>query len=121
MCERDGRRNRDKVKLELPLRHPLVREREAGELLAVLSRSEHAGPGRRGAGPGAWTPRSRAHSPTLCGLWGAARPKDGCWRCGGRGTGRPDQREENERASGHTRSDIDRWTDEGGGPVAGPG
>ena len=53
LCERHGRRNRYKVKLELPLRHPLVREREVGELLAVLSRSEHAGPGRRVVGPGA--------------------------------------------------------------------
>jgi DNA-binding MarR family transcriptional regulator len=34
--ERHGRRNRYKVKSELPLRHPLVREREVGELLAAL-------------------------------------------------------------------------------------
>jgi DNA-binding MarR family transcriptional regulator len=34
--ERHGRRNRYKVMSELPLRHPLVREREVGELLAAL-------------------------------------------------------------------------------------
>ncbi len=34
--ERHGRRNRYKVKSELPLRHPLVREREVGDLLAAL-------------------------------------------------------------------------------------
>jgi DNA-binding transcriptional ArsR family regulator len=45
--ERHGRRNRYKVKPELPLRHPLVREREVGELLEVLSRSER--PARAGA------------------------------------------------------------------------
>jgi DNA-binding MarR family transcriptional regulator len=36
--ERQGRRNSYKVKLEMPLRHPLVQEREVGELLQVLSR-----------------------------------------------------------------------------------
>ncbi len=36
--ERHGRRNRYKVKLELPLRHPLVQEREVGDLLKVLLR-----------------------------------------------------------------------------------
>ncbi len=36
--ERDGRRNRYQVKPELPLRHPLVQEREVGELLNVLLR-----------------------------------------------------------------------------------
>jgi len=34
--ERQGRRNRYQVKPELPLRHPLVQEREVGELLEVL-------------------------------------------------------------------------------------
>ena len=38
--ERHGRRNRYKVKPELPLRHPLVREREVGELLDALERPE---------------------------------------------------------------------------------
>src|SRR5687768_4620887 len=38
--EREGRRNRYKVKAELPLRHPLVQERAIGDLLAVLHRSE---------------------------------------------------------------------------------
>jgi DNA-binding MarR family transcriptional regulator len=38
--ERHGRRNRYKIKPELPLRHPLVQERQVGELLAVLTRSE---------------------------------------------------------------------------------
>jgi DNA-binding transcriptional ArsR family regulator len=43
--ERHGRRNRYKVKPELPLRHPLVREREVGDLLEALRRPERA---RRG-------------------------------------------------------------------------
>jgi DNA-binding MarR family transcriptional regulator len=34
--ERHGRRNRYKVKPELPLRHPLVGEREIGELIDAL-------------------------------------------------------------------------------------
>ena len=34
--ERHGRRNRYKVKPELPLRHPLVHDREVGDLLKVL-------------------------------------------------------------------------------------
>jgi DNA-binding MarR family transcriptional regulator len=38
--ERHGRRNRYKVKPGLPLRHPLVAEREVGELLGVLLRPE---------------------------------------------------------------------------------
>jgi DNA-binding transcriptional ArsR family regulator len=38
--ERHGRRNRYKVQPELPLRHPLVREREVGELLDALRRPE---------------------------------------------------------------------------------
>jgi DNA-binding MarR family transcriptional regulator len=37
--ERQGRRNRYQVKHELPLRHPLVQEREVGDLLKVLSES----------------------------------------------------------------------------------
>ena len=36
--ERHGRRNRYKVKPELPLRHPLVHDREVGDLLKVLLR-----------------------------------------------------------------------------------
>src|ERR687898_2157562 len=35
--ERLGRRNRYQVNHELPLRHPLVQEREVGDLLKVLS------------------------------------------------------------------------------------
>lgn len=38
--ERHGRRNRYEVKPELPLRHPLVNEREVGDLLNVLLRPE---------------------------------------------------------------------------------
>src|SRR5436190_7014467 len=34
--EREGRRNRYQVVAELPLRHPLVQEREVGDLLGVL-------------------------------------------------------------------------------------
>src|SRR5215213_766589 len=34
--EREGRRNRYQVVPELPLRHPLVRGREVGDLLEVL-------------------------------------------------------------------------------------
>lgn len=34
--ERHGRRNRYQVVAELPMRHPLVQEREVGELLEVL-------------------------------------------------------------------------------------
>jgi DNA-binding MarR family transcriptional regulator len=41
--ERRGRRNRYKVKPEQPLRHPLVREREVGELLEALLRPESPG------------------------------------------------------------------------------
>jgi DNA-binding IclR family transcriptional regulator len=37
--ERQGRRNRYQVQPELPLRHPLVQEREVGELLKVPSES----------------------------------------------------------------------------------
>jgi hypothetical protein len=46
--ERHGRRNRYTVKPELPLRHPLVEEREVGDLLNVLLRPERpAGRGKR--------------------------------------------------------------------------
>ena len=38
--EREGRRNRYKVKSELPLRHPLVQDRAVGDLLSVLQQSE---------------------------------------------------------------------------------
>jgi hypothetical protein len=41
--ERHGRRNRYKVKPELPLRHPLVHDREVGDLLKVLLRPERPG------------------------------------------------------------------------------
>ena len=34
--ERLGRRNRYEIKMNLPLRHPLVHEREVGELLDLL-------------------------------------------------------------------------------------
>jgi predicted transcriptional regulator len=34
--KRHGRRNRYTVKAELPLRHPLVQQREVGELIEVL-------------------------------------------------------------------------------------
>ena len=37
--EREGRRNRYQVVPELPLRHPLVSEREVGDLLEVLLKS----------------------------------------------------------------------------------
>ena len=36
--ERQGRRNRYEVKTELPLRHPLAKEYEVGDLLGVLVR-----------------------------------------------------------------------------------
>ena len=38
--ERQGRRNRYTVKPDLPLRHPLVHDREVGDLLEVLLRPE---------------------------------------------------------------------------------
>jgi hypothetical protein len=44
--ERHGRRNRYKVRPELPLRHPLVHDRQVGDLLKVLLRPER--PGRKG-------------------------------------------------------------------------
>ena len=34
--ERQGRRNRYEVVAERPMRHPLVQEREIGDLLAIL-------------------------------------------------------------------------------------
>ena len=37
--ERQGRRNRYTVVTDLPLRHPLVEEREVGDLLAILTGS----------------------------------------------------------------------------------
>ena len=37
--ERRGRRNRYQVVVGLPLRHPLVQERQVGELLELLIRS----------------------------------------------------------------------------------
>jgi DNA-binding transcriptional ArsR family regulator len=40
--ERQGRRNRYQVELGLPLRHPLVQEREVGDLLEVLLGSDPA-------------------------------------------------------------------------------
>ena len=43
--EREGRRNRYQVVPERPLRHPLVQEREVGDLLRVLVGS--AQPGER--------------------------------------------------------------------------
>ena len=49
--ERHGRRNRYKVKPELPLRHPLVDDREVGDLLKVLLRPERAT--RKGSRSGA--------------------------------------------------------------------
>ena len=50
--ERHGRRNRYKVKPQLPLRHPLVQEREVGDLLNVLLRPQRPARngGRRGSG-----------------------------------------------------------------------
>jgi DNA-binding MarR family transcriptional regulator len=41
--ERDGRRNRYQVVPERPLRHPLVAEREVGDLLRVLAESGRTG------------------------------------------------------------------------------
>jgi hypothetical protein len=38
--ERQGRRNHYTVEAKLPLRHPLVQEREVGELLSLLLRPE---------------------------------------------------------------------------------
>jgi DNA-binding transcriptional ArsR family regulator len=38
--EREGRRNRYKVRPELPLRHPLIQDREVGDLLNVLLRPQ---------------------------------------------------------------------------------
>jgi DNA-binding transcriptional ArsR family regulator len=46
--ERQGRRNRYQVKAKLPLRHPLVEEREVGELLGLLLEDEGSGDGNLG-------------------------------------------------------------------------
>jgi predicted transcriptional regulator len=46
--ERQGRRNRYQVKPELPLRHPLVQEREVGDLLEVLLGSARPATARPG-------------------------------------------------------------------------
>jgi DNA-binding transcriptional ArsR family regulator len=46
--ERHGRRNRYKVNAELPLRHPLVEEREVGDLLDVVIGSTRPVAGTRG-------------------------------------------------------------------------
>jgi DNA-binding transcriptional ArsR family regulator len=53
--ERQGRRNRYQVKPELPLRHPLVHDREVGDLLKVLARPERRGrrDGRKKSGSAA--------------------------------------------------------------------
>jgi DNA-binding transcriptional ArsR family regulator len=42
--ERQGRRNRYQVMAGRPMRHPLVEEREVGDLLAVLSGSSSGAP-----------------------------------------------------------------------------
>jgi DNA-binding transcriptional ArsR family regulator len=47
--ERQGRRNRYQIVPELPLRHPLVQEREVGELLELLIGSTRPVSGARGA------------------------------------------------------------------------
>ena len=44
--ERQGRRNRYQVKTEVPLPHPLAREREVGDLLDVLIGSRGPGTSR---------------------------------------------------------------------------
>ena len=44
--ERVGRRNRYELETRLPLRHPLEREHEVGELLAPLVRARGATPTR---------------------------------------------------------------------------
>ena len=48
--KREGRRNRYQVVPELPLRHPLVRGREVGDLLEVLLASTAPAAGRERAG-----------------------------------------------------------------------
>jgi DNA-binding transcriptional ArsR family regulator len=47
--ERQGRRNRYEVVAEAPLRHPLVQEREVGDLLEILIGPARAAAGTRGA------------------------------------------------------------------------
>jgi predicted transcriptional regulator len=46
--ERQGRRNNYEVLTDLPLRHPLVQEKEIGDLLAVLTRQRR---GKARSGP----------------------------------------------------------------------
>ena len=46
--ERRGRRNHYEVVAELPMRHPLLQEREVGDLLAVLVGSTRPAAGTRG-------------------------------------------------------------------------
>src|SRR5919108_1257085 len=49
--QREGRRNRYQVKPELPLRHPLVRGREVGDLLKILiGAAGRDSPSQRGMG-----------------------------------------------------------------------
>jgi predicted transcriptional regulator len=43
--EKRGRRNHYQVKTDLPLRHPLAREREVGDLLGLLTPSRVPGGG----------------------------------------------------------------------------
>jgi DNA-binding IclR family transcriptional regulator len=45
--EKDGRRNRYRVRAHLPLRESSGRKRTVGELLALLSDSDSSVPGRR--------------------------------------------------------------------------
>lgn len=40
--KRDGRRNRYRVKLDQPLRHPLVKDQKIGELIKVLKPARQA-------------------------------------------------------------------------------
>jgi len=56
--ERVGRRNRYEVVTKLPLRHPLVQEREVGELLEVLVASPQSVGDPGGAPNPGGTPRS---------------------------------------------------------------
>jgi predicted transcriptional regulator len=42
--EKQGRRNHYEIRSDLPLRHPLVQERNIGELLDVLLKQRRAGP-----------------------------------------------------------------------------
>jgi predicted transcriptional regulator len=58
--QRTGRRNRYQVVPELPLRHPLVQEREVGELLEVLLKSAPSAGGIGGAGAASGDRRDRS-------------------------------------------------------------